>query len=419
MVERVIEERAAGDPAKAEAVRGAHRRADRRLAPRHQAGQRAGGGGEGGAAGARACGASISRSASARTPRSSPRASRCPRSGAARWSACTRRRAGTTPSRRWCWRSTAAAASGARPSATTSTCATSRGARRCCSARPRTTTPRARSGRSSGSSTRASASTTCGRRSSTMTVEGEDGFRLEGRSSMREISRDPADLVAQTIGRHHQYPDGLMLFLGTMFAPVQDRDAAGPGLHPPQRATWSPSPRRGWARSINTVGLATEAPEWTFGTAALMRNLAGPRADLTRKDRPHDAAPQPDRRRMGGGRGRPEHQPVEHRRGGRRVRPRHRRGRRRAPSPRPRPRSRPGRAPARWSATTCCRRPPTRSSPARRSSAGCSRARRARRCAEGIGETVRAAQIFDFFAGEACGWPARRCPRCGPASASR
>ena len=63
-----------------------------------------------------------------------------------------------------------------------------------------------------------------------MTVEGTDGFRLEGRSSMREISRDPADLVAQTIGRHHQYPDGLMLFLGTMFAPVQDRDAPGQGF---------------------------------------------------------------------------------------------------------------------------------------------------------------------------------------------
>ena len=64
----------------------------------------------------------------------------------------------------------------------------------------------------------------------TMTVEGTDGFRLEGRSSMREISRDPADLVAQTVGRHHQYPDGLMLFLGTMFAPVQDRDAPGQGF---------------------------------------------------------------------------------------------------------------------------------------------------------------------------------------------
>ena len=108
----------------------------------------------------------------------------------------------------------------------------------------------------------------------TMTVEGMDGFRLEGRSSMREISRDPADLVAQTVGRHHQYPDGLMLFLGTMFAPVQDRDAPGQGFtHHAGDVVTIAAP--GLGALVNTVGLATEAPEWTFGTAALMRNLAG------------------------------------------------------------------------------------------------------------------------------------------------
>jgi fumarylacetoacetate (FAA) hydrolase family protein len=108
----------------------------------------------------------------------------------------------------------------------------------------------------------------------TMTVEGAEGFRLEGRSSMREISRDPADLVAQTIGRHHQYPDGLMLFLGTMFAPTQDRDASGQGFthHKGDVVTISAP---GLGALVNTVGLATEAPEWTYGTAALMRNLAG------------------------------------------------------------------------------------------------------------------------------------------------
>jgi fumarylacetoacetate (FAA) hydrolase family protein len=107
-----------------------------------------------------------------------------------------------------------------------------------------------------------------------MTVEGTDGFRMEGRSSMREISRDPADLVAQTIGRHHQYPDGLMLFLGTMFAPVQDRDGAGQGFtHHGGDVVTIAAP--GLGALVNTVGLATEAPEWTFGTAALMRNLAG------------------------------------------------------------------------------------------------------------------------------------------------
>ena len=107
----------------------------------------------------------------------------------------------------------------------------------------------------------------------TLTVVGADGFRLDGRSSMREISRDPVDLVAQTIGRHHQYPDGFMLFLGTMFAPVQDRDAPGQGFthHHGDRVTIAAP---GLGALVNPVGLSTEVPEWTFGTAALMRNLA-------------------------------------------------------------------------------------------------------------------------------------------------
>ncbi len=108
----------------------------------------------------------------------------------------------------------------------------------------------------------------------TMTVTGEDGFVLEGRSSMAEISRDPADLVAQTCGRHHQYPDGFMLYLGTMFAPVQDRDGPGQGFtHHLGDVVRIATPALGELR--NTVRLATEAPEWTFGTAMLMRNLAG------------------------------------------------------------------------------------------------------------------------------------------------
>src|SRR5207249_8260147 len=59
---------------------------------------------------------------------------------------------------------------------------------------------------------------------------GDDGFRLAGSSRMREISRDPLNLVSQVCGRHHQYPDGFMLFLGTMFSPIKDRDAEGGGL---------------------------------------------------------------------------------------------------------------------------------------------------------------------------------------------
>lgn len=105
-------------------------------------------------------------------------------------------------------------------------------------------------------------------------VEGEDGFVLDGHSSMREISRDPADLVAQTIGRHHQYPDGLMLFLGTMFAPTRDRDGVGQGFtHHLGDVVTIQAPGLGALR--NTVRLSTEAPEWTFGAGALMRNLAG------------------------------------------------------------------------------------------------------------------------------------------------
>jgi fumarylacetoacetate (FAA) hydrolase family protein len=107
----------------------------------------------------------------------------------------------------------------------------------------------------------------------TLRVEGADGFVLDGRSSMARISRRPADIVAQTIGRHHQYPDGLMLFLGTLFAPVQDRDAPGQGFtHRPGDLVLIRERHLGELR--NTVRLSTEAPEWTFGTGALMRNLA-------------------------------------------------------------------------------------------------------------------------------------------------
>lgn len=105
-------------------------------------------------------------------------------------------------------------------------------------------------------------------------VEGKDGFVLNGRSTMREISRDPLDLVAQTIGRHHQYPDGFMLFMGTLFAPVEDRDVPSEGFTHKigDRVTIS----NGALGSLtNTVRLSTECPPWRFGIAELMRNLAG------------------------------------------------------------------------------------------------------------------------------------------------
>ena len=104
-------------------------------------------------------------------------------------------------------------------------------------------------------------------------VTGPDGFVLTGRSSMSQISRDPLNLVKQTIGRHHQYPDGLMLFLGTLFAPTQDRDTPGGGFtHKLGDVVTITSEKLG--ALTNTVRLSTECPEWTFGASHLMRNLA-------------------------------------------------------------------------------------------------------------------------------------------------
>jgi fumarylacetoacetate (FAA) hydrolase family protein len=104
-------------------------------------------------------------------------------------------------------------------------------------------------------------------------VEGEDGFTLEGRSSMAAIARDPADLVKQMLGRHHQYPDGAVLYLGTMFAPVKDRGAKGQGFtHKAGDVTTIAAPELGTL--ANRMTLSTEAPPWEFGTGALMKNLA-------------------------------------------------------------------------------------------------------------------------------------------------
>jgi fumarylacetoacetate (FAA) hydrolase family protein len=104
-------------------------------------------------------------------------------------------------------------------------------------------------------------------------VEGEDGFTLEGRSSMSEIARDPVDLVAQMLGRHHQYPDGAVLYLGTMFSPVKDRGAKGQGFtHRKGDVTTISAPELGLL--ANRMTLSTEAPPWEFGTGALMKNLA-------------------------------------------------------------------------------------------------------------------------------------------------
>jgi fumarylacetoacetate (FAA) hydrolase family protein len=107
----------------------------------------------------------------------------------------------------------------------------------------------------------------------TLVVEGEDDFRLEGLSNLAMISRDPADLVGQMVGRHHQYPDGAVLFLGTLFAPVEDRDAPGKGFtHKIGDIVTVETPQLG--ALVNRMRYSDECPPWDFGTGQLMRNLA-------------------------------------------------------------------------------------------------------------------------------------------------
>lgn len=106
-----------------------------------------------------------------------------------------------------------------------------------------------------------------------LVVEGEDGFVLEGSSAMSRISRDPADLMAATIGADHQYPDGVVLYLGTMFAPTKDRNVAGEGFtHKTGDLVTIKSPKLG--KLQNRVVSTREAEPWAFGTRALMTNLA-------------------------------------------------------------------------------------------------------------------------------------------------
>ena len=106
-----------------------------------------------------------------------------------------------------------------------------------------------------------------------LVVSDDAGYRMEGRNSVARISRPFEELIGAAIGRHHQYPDGLALFTGTLFSPTQDRDEPGLGFthHLGDVVTIS-SPRLG--SLVNTVGFSERAPEWTFGIAALMTNLA-------------------------------------------------------------------------------------------------------------------------------------------------
>ena len=107
-------------------------------------------------------------------------------------------------------------------------------------------------------------------------IRGEDGFTLKGSSALSKISRDPLDLVSQAINSNHQYPDGLVLFLGTMFAPTQDRPApgkpSGEGFtHRVGDSVRISTPKLGTL--INRVNTTDKVPPWTYGVSALMRDI--------------------------------------------------------------------------------------------------------------------------------------------------
>ena len=105
-----------------------------------------------------------------------------------------------------------------------------------------------------------------------LSLIGEDGFEMQGVSSMREISRSPESLVEATIGPHHQYPDGLVLYLGTMFAPVADRDRPGEGFtHKDKDIVCISTPTLGMLE--NRVRLCTDCEPWTYGTRHLLGDL--------------------------------------------------------------------------------------------------------------------------------------------------
>ncbi|HEY0014147.1 MAG TPA: fumarylacetoacetate hydrolase family protein [Allosphingosinicella sp.] len=105
-----------------------------------------------------------------------------------------------------------------------------------------------------------------------LTIDGPEGYRLEGTNKMSEISRDPEELVRQAMSEHH-FPDGFTLFLGTLFAPVQDRDVPGRGFtHKVGDTVTISTPKVG--RLVNRVTTSRDAPPWTFGVRELIRNLA-------------------------------------------------------------------------------------------------------------------------------------------------
>ncbi len=107
----------------------------------------------------------------------------------------------------------------------------------------------------------------------TLNVTGDDGFSMDGLSSMAQISRDPLTLAADLVSPHHQYPDGAMLYLGTMFAPVKDRDKVGSGFtHKDNDIVKIYTPKLGTL--VNRVRPTDKCDPWVFSCSHLMKNLA-------------------------------------------------------------------------------------------------------------------------------------------------
>ncbi|KRE91740.1 fumarylacetoacetate hydrolase family protein [Arthrobacter sp. Soil764] len=109
-------------------------------------------------------------------------------------------------------------------------------------------------------------------------VEGPDGYLLEGRNSVARISRPFEELVAATHGKHHQYPDGFALFTGTLFAPTQDRDVPGQGFTH-KHGDLVTIRSRHLGALVNRVGPCEELPEWSFGLRRLFAYLAAQRQE--------------------------------------------------------------------------------------------------------------------------------------------
>lgn len=106
-----------------------------------------------------------------------------------------------------------------------------------------------------------------------LTVTGEDGYELRGVNSVSALSRTFEELVGAAMGRHHQYPDGCVLFTGTLFAPTEDRTAPGEGFtHRPGDVVSIENPRLG--ALVNTVRRTEELPPWTYGIRSLFADLS-------------------------------------------------------------------------------------------------------------------------------------------------